>query len=171
MFSWNRKWRAELCRLRSEVKSWHTSSFYWWGQNSEPRWYSWVCSSQQLKLSFHLAGTPTHCQCKVVMHPDRSVTRCLVCPAVADGPGLSSLSTDCCTTEKIHIPQIQRQHSALLCAGILYDTHLVSSICHPLKGCSLAVGGSHSQSMWPLWCGWLQTLLQTFLHSSMSSYI
>lgn len=31
-------------------------------------------------------------QCKVVMPPDGSVTRCLVCPAAADGSGPGSLS-------------------------------------------------------------------------------
>lgn len=38
-------------------------------------------------------------QCKVVMPPDGSVTRCLVCPAAADGSGPALCLPDCSTTE------------------------------------------------------------------------
>ena len=65
-------------------------------------------------------------QCKVVMHPDRSVTRCLVCPILADGLGPALCLPDCRTTEQIHIPHIHRQHLAKLGGGIPYDdpTHI-----------------------------------------------
>lgn len=79
------------------------------------------------------------------MHPDRSVTRCLVCPAAADGPGPALCLPDCCTTERIRIPHIHRQQSALLCRRILYEglTHIFfPQFVIQVKGCSLAVDGS-----------------------------
>lgn len=79
------------------------------------------------------------------MHPDGSVTRCLVCPAAADGPGPALCLPDCCTTERIRIPHIHRQQSALLCRRILYEglTHIFfPQFVIQVKGCSLAVDGS-----------------------------
>lgn len=84
-------------------------------------------------------------QCKVVMPPDGSVTRCLVCPAAADGSGPALCLPDCSTTEAAsHSP------TSTLLGG---DRTLPLSLrvpgrrpspppgtCHQVKGCSLSRG-------------------------------
>lgn len=106
-----------------------------------------MCTKSAVK-TLHVSLLHSHtqaAQCKVVMHPDGSVTRCLVCPAAADGPGPALCLPDCCTTERIRIPHIHRQQSALLCRRILYEglTHIFfPQFVIQVKRCSLAVDGS-----------------------------
>ena len=111
------------------------------------------------------------------MHPDWSVTRCLVCSTVADGLGLALCLCDCCTTEQIHKSHIHRQRSALLRGRILYDGPkniclLWTSSERIFISCGwelFPIWKAGAGSMWPLWFGQLKP--ETPMHSAESSYI
>lgn len=104
----------------------HTSKFY---QREQDRAGIPEVSTKLAVKTLHVSIQDSRTQasqCKVVMHLDGSVTRCLVCPTVADVPGPALCLPDCSTTEQIHIPHIHRQHLASLCGRTLYDnvTHI-----------------------------------------------